>query len=363
MQQYLDTLKNILDNGISRGDRTGTGRRSIFGVQQRYNLIQGFPLLTTRKINIDAVIKELLWIISGSTSNNDLNAVNVGIWNQWAVTEIDIDLFINKYFEHQPDDHKAIIKTGLMENTLGSLGPIYGEAWRNAPCSAYNMLRPFDPSRDLAKDKLLAYTNEWAVTMPKDSEGVSIGLEQFLRVRSYQNVDQLHQLITGLKEDPYSARHVISAWIPEFIPYASISPQENVLLGKGALAPCHVLQQYFVTPSSTPGGKPQLSMLLYQRSCDYPVGSAFNIPSYSLLLMMVAQVCDMVPGEFIYSMGDTHAYLDQLPLVEDHISRLPTPLPVMRINPSVKDILDFKFEDFTIVGYDPQVSIKYPVSV
>ena len=269
MKQYLDILNRILTEGTQKGDRTGTGTISIFGTQSRYNLQDGFPLLTTKKLHLKSIIYELLWFLQGDTNVKYLQEHGVRIWNEWA------------------DEN-------------GELGPVYGHQWRSWP----------------------------------DYAGGTI--------------DQIQYVVDQLKNNPDSRRMIVSAW--------------NVAeVNKMALPPCHTIFQFYTAP--LPDGRRRLSLQLYQRSADTFLGVPFNIASYALLLQMMAQVCDMVPGDFIHTTGDTHLYLNHLEQAKLQLTREPRPLPTMRINPDVKSIFDFKFEDFELEGYDPWPHIKAEVSV
>ena len=269
MKQYLDILNRILTEGTQKGDRTGTGTISIFGTQSRYNLADGFPLLTTKKLHLKSIIYELLWFLQGDTNVKYLQEHGVRIWNEWA------------------DEN-------------GELGPVYGHQWRSWP----------------------------------DYAGGTI--------------DQIQYVIDQLKNNPDSRRMIVSAW--------------NVAeVNKMALPPCHTIFQFYTAP--LPDGRRRLSLQLYQRSADTFLGVPFNIASYALLLQMMAQVCDMVPGDFIHTTGDTHLYLNHLEQARLQLTREPRPLPTMKINPDVKSIFDFKYEDFELEGYDPWPHIKAEVSV
>jgi thymidylate synthase len=270
MRQYLDLLRHILMTGAEKRDRTGTGTRSIFGHQMRFDLAAGFPLLTTKKLHLKSIIHELLWILSGSTNVGDLQKNGVTIWDEWA-------------------------------DERGDLGPVYGHQWRSWPTADGG------------------------------------------------HVDQIAQLIEGLKRDPDSRRHIVSAWNAGEI-------------AKMKLPPCHVLFQFYVGPGED-GGPGRLSCQLYQRSADVFLGVPFNIASYSLLTLMVAQVTGLEPGEFIHTLGDAHLYLNHLEQAETQLRRTPRGLPRMRINPDVRSIFDFRYEDFAIVDYDPHPAIKAPVAV
>jgi len=277
LQQYLDLLQNILDNGEVKEDRTGTGTRSFFGHQMRFDLSQGFPILTTKKIFFKGVVHELLWFLNGSTNNNDLKNEGVHIWDEW-------------------------------ETETGDLGPIYGYQWRSWP------------------------TNNG------------------------EKIDQIEKVIDQVKHNPDSRRIIVSAWNVADLPDETISPQENVANKKMALAPCHALFQFFVS-----GGK--LSCQLYQRSCDTFLGLGFNIASYSLLTSMIAQQCDLKIGEFIWTGGDVHLYLNHLEQALQQLSRQPYPLPKLKINTKPNSIFDYRFEDFELINYQSHPHIPAPISI
>ena len=277
MRQYLDLLQNILENGTARGDRTGTGTKSIFGAQLRFDLSKGFPLVTTRKVFFKGVIHELLWFLAGDTNIRYLVENSVHIWDAWA-------------------DEK------------GDLGPVYGAQWR-----------------------------AW--------EGPN-----------NQRIDQIIQVIEQIRANPNSRRHIVTAWNPSVLPDERLGPQANVKAGRAALASCHALFQFCVAEG-------KLSCQLYQRSADSPVGLVFNIAQYSLLVHMVAQQCDLEPGDFIWTGGDCHIYINQFGGVREQLSREPRALPRLVIKRKPASILQYRFEDFEIVGYDPHPPIKYPVAV
>lgn len=264
MKQYLELLQHVLDQGTDKKDRTGTGTRSVFGYQMRFDLGAGFPLLTTKKVHLRSIIHELLWFLQGDTNLHYLHDNKVTIWDEWADKE-------------------------------GNLGHIYGYQWRSWP--GYDG-RP---------------------------------------------TDQISQVIRSIRENPDSRRHIVSAW--------NVADLQNM-----ALPPCHVLFQFYVADGT-------LSCQLYQRSADIFLGVPFNIASYALLLMMVAQVSGLKPGEFIHTLGDAHIYNNHMEQVKTQLSREPKPAPVMHINPSVKDILGFTFADFTLDNYDPHPAIRGEISV
>ena len=274
MKQYHDLLQHILDNGTQKGDRTGTGTISCFGYQMRFDLSEGFPMLTTKKLHLKSIIHELLWFIKGETNIAYLKENNVRIWDEWA------------------DEN-------------GDLGPVYGHQWRN-----------------------------W------NSEGI----------------DQIKDLIHQIKNNPNSRRMIVSAWNPSVLPDTSISFSENVKNGKAALPPCHAFFQFYVSEG-------KLSCQLYQRSADTFLGVPFNIASYALFTMMIAQVTDLAPGDFVHTFGDVHLYNNHLDQAKEQLSRDTRPLPEMHINKNVKNITDFSFEDFELINYNPHPHIKAAVSI
>ena len=265
MRQYLDLLQHVLVHGHEKSDRTGTGTLSVFGHQSRYDLAEGFPLLTTKKLHTRSIFHELLWFLRGDTNNKSLNDVGVSIWNEWADPE------------------------------TGELGPIYGKQWRSWP-------KP---------------------------DG--------------QCVDQITDLVEGLRTNPDSRRHIVCAWNPG-------------QLDEMALPPCHCLFQFYVA-----GGK--LSCQLYQRSADIFLGVPFNIASYALLTHMIAQVVGLQPGEFVHTLGDAHLYTNHLEQARTQLDRQPEQLPTLRLNPAVKELAEFRYEDIEVVDYRPQAHIAAPVAV
>jgi thymidylate synthase len=264
MRQYLDLMQTVLDRGVDRGDRTGTGTRSIFGHQMRFDLAAGFPLLTTKKLHLKSIVIELLWFLKGDTNIGYLKRHGVSIWDEWA-------------------------------DAKGDLGPVYGYQWRSWP----------------------------------DYEG--------------GHIDQIALLIEGLKTNPNSRRHIVTAWNPA---------QVDTM----ALPPCHCMFQFHVSEG-------KLSCQLYQRSADIFLGVPFNVASYSLLTMMIAQVCGLKPGEFIHTLGDAHLYHNHFEQAREQLGRSPAPLPRMEINPKVTDIFGFAPEDFELVGYQALPSIRAPIAV
>ena len=264
MRQYLDLMQRILDEGVRKNDRTGTGTLSLFGAQMRFDLTRGFPLLTTKKLHVKSIIHELLWFLQGATNVAYLRENGVTIWDEWA------------------DEN-------------GELGPIYGYQWRSWPAP----------------------------------DG--------------RHIDQIAQVLAEIKGNPDSRRLLVSAWNVADIP-------------KMKLAPCHAFFQFYVAQG-------RLSLQMYQRSADFFLGVPFNIASYSLLALMVAQVCGLKPGEFVHTLGDTHLYLNHLEQAREQLIREPRPLPILRVNPGVKDLFGFRYEDFALEGYDPHPVIKAPIAV
>ena len=277
MKQYLQLLEHILSTGANKGDRTGSGTKSVFGYQMRFNLADGFPLLTTKKIHLKSIIHELLWFLQGDTNLAYLHQHGVKIWDEWA------------------DEN-------------GDLGAIYGAQWRS-----------------------------WTA-----ADG--------------QVIDQISQVIQQLKKTPNSRRMIVSAWNVADLPDESISPQENVKQGKMALAACHALFQFYVADG-------KLSCQLYQRSCDTFLGVPFNIASYALLTQMIAQQCDLQLGDFVWTGGDVHLYLNHLEQAEQQLLREPKALPRLQILRKPDSIFDYRYEDFGLVGYEPHPHIKAAISI
>jgi thymidylate synthase len=277
MRQYLDLMQRVLDEGVRKADRTGTGTLSVFGHQMRFDLAQGFPLLTTKKLHLKSIIHELLWFLKGDTNTAYLKQNGVSIWDEWATGD-------------------------------GELGPVYGYQWRSWP-------------------------------LPDGG-----------------HVDQIAQLLQQIRAKPHSRRLIVSAWNVADLPDESLKPQENVKQGRMALAPCHAFFQFYVADG-------RLSCQMYQRSADVFLGVPFNIASYALLTMMIAQVCDLAPGEFVHVLGDTHLYLNHLEQAREQLRREPFPPPTMWINPDVKNLFAFRYEDFRLDNYQAHPHIKAPIAV
>lgn len=274
MKQYHDLVKHVLAHGNEKGDRTGTGTQSVFGYQMRFDLKEGFPMVTTKKLHLKSIIYELLWFLQGDTNIKYLQEHGVRIWNEWA-------------------------------DKQGDLGPVYGYQWRN-----------------------------W----------------------NGDEIDQIKEVVTTLKENPNSRRMLVSAWNPSVLPDTAVSFSENVSNGKAALPPCHAFFQFYVADG-------KLSCQLYQRSADIFLGVPFNIASYALFTMMMAQVCGYQPGEFIHTFGDAHIYNNHKEQLKLQLSRTPKTLPTLKINPAINDIFAFTFEDFELMDYNPDPHIKGAVAI
>lgn len=282
MRQYLDLLKKIMDEGIENAnDRTGLGRKSIFGTQLRFDLSKGeFPLVTTRKIYTKAIITELLWFIKGDTDNKNLTDNNVKIWSPWAVTKEHISKFIEKHITNKVNveaDPKVVNNFGLDDaynHFENKIGPMYGAMWRNAPGENYNPIGKEITLKDIPSDKLKQYKEDYSkfYDVKSSLDESDANFVDYATGVYTQTIDQLQNLITGLKLRPHSARHIVSAWIPQFLPFEENTPHENVLIGKGSLAPCHAIFQCFVNPPKVGGGKMRLSLWMFQRKSN----CAFN---------------------------------------------------------------------------------------
>jgi thymidylate synthase len=277
MRQYLDLLRHVRHHGVHKGDRTGTGTRSVFGWQMRFDLAEGFPLVTTKKLHVKSIIHELLWFLRGETNIRTLKENGVSIWDEWA-------------------------------DAAGELGPVYGKQWR-----------------------------AWAAP-----DG---------RV-----IDQISEVLHLIRTKPHSRRLLVSAWNPADLPDESLPPQENVRRGRMALAACHSFFQFYVAEG-------RLSCQMYQRSADIFLGVPFNIASYALLTQMVARACGLYPGELVHTLGDAHLYINHFEQADTQLAREPLPLPRLHLNPDVRDLFAFRYEDFTLEGYQSHPPIKAPVAV
>ena len=301
MKQYLDLVRHIRDNGVTKGDRTGTGTRSIFGYQMRFDLSDGFPLVTSKKVHLKSILHELLWFIRGDTNIRYLVENGVGIWNDWPYQswlrqtgqEDDLPMYSAEWKAGMKEFIERIKTDAAFAQQYGDLGPVYGHQWRN-----------------------------------------------------FEGVDQLSQLVDDIKTNPDSRRLLVSAWNPKDIP----------VMVKSGLPPCHSLFQFYVTEG-------RLSCQLYQRSADVFLGVPFNIASYSILTLMIAQVTGLKPGDFVHTFGDAHLYSNHMEQVEEQLSRSTFPLPTLAINPQVNNLFDFVYEDFELLNYQSHGPISAPVAV
>jgi thymidylate synthase len=301
MKQYLDLISHIADNGVFKGDRTGTGTLSVFGYQMRFNLQDGFPLVTTKKVHLKSILHELLWFIKGDTNIRYLVENGVGIWNEWPYQSWLRQTGEDKELEMHSDEWKAGLKRFVeriktdsdFAQQYGELGPVYGRQWRN-----------------------------------------------------FEGVDQLAQVVDDIKSNPDSRRLIVSAWNPKDIP----------VMAKSGLPPCHSLFQFYVSEG-------KLSCQLYQRSADVFLGVPFNIASYAALTMMIAQVTGLELGDFVHSFGDAHLYTNHKEQIKEQLSRDPLPLPTLKINPQVNNLFDFVYDDFELVDYQSHSAIRAPVAV
>tara|TARA_R110000868_G_C10845567_1_gene760409 strand:+ start:114 stop:1019 length:906 start_codon:yes stop_codon:yes gene_type:complete len=301
MQQYHQLMQHILNQGVLKSNRTGIGTLSVFGYQMRYNLQEGFPLVTTKKVHLKSIVHELIWFINGDTNIRYLVENGVNIWNEWPFQsylkkqgkEEELPKYSAAWTEELKNFKSRIIEDSDFAKEWGELGPVYGRQWRN-----------------------------------------------------FEGVDQITQVIEDIKSSPDSRRLLVSAWNPKDIP----------VMAKSGLPPCHTLFQFYVADG-------KLSCQLYQRSADVFLGVPFNIASYALLTMMIAQVCNLGLGDFVHTLGDAHIYENHLDQVKEQLSRALKPLPQMKINPEVKDLFAFKYEDFSLENYDPHPAIKGQVAV
>lgn len=349
MRNYLALVEDILENGVVHEDRTGVGRKSAHGRMLRFNLQEGFPLVTTRKVPFKSIVKELLWFISGSCDARELKAQGVGIWDAWSVTEEDIDAFLHKHARVIRED-ASVAKEVLKELCLGSIGFMYGRAWRSIPAEVVSPFLPDVDEEEVASDKLARWKSEYAQLQD------DVPWTLYLKSRYYQEVDQLQQLIVGLKKRPHSSRHVVVSYLPQYTPIETLDAKENVLLMRGALAACHSFFQCFVSNG-------RLSLMLTQRSADVLVGSVFNIAQYALLTHLLAKVCGYEVGELIYSLGDAHIYLNQIEAARVQLQREPHPLAQLKMRDEVNDIYQVRCEDIWLEGYQAHEAIHYPVAV
>jgi thymidylate synthase len=312
MKQYHDLLKHILESGVDKGDRTGTGTRSVFGYQMRFDLSEGFPMMTTKKLPFNMIANELLWFLTGSTNIRPLLEDKVHIWDDWPFKSYLLQNNLPVPAPNTPEWEagikeftERILADEAFAKEYGELGPVYGYQWRNWPTA------------------------------------------------SGEHIDQIAEVVEQIKNTPDSRRMIVSAWNVADIPSMT----------KSGLPPCHCLFQFYVAPADSEGGKRKLSCLLYQRSCDTFLGVPFNIASYALLTSMIAQVAGLEPGEFIWTGGDTHLYSNHFEQVKEQLTRTPKKLPTLWLNPEIKDIFSFTIDDMRLEGYEADPTIKAPIAV
>lgn len=357
--QYIEMLDNITVKGYSHDDRTGVGRRTVIGKTMVFDLSKEFPLFTCREINFEHVVHELLWFIRGSNNVKELTDVGVKFWNKWKVTEESVIEYMHDRKINHDEDYYELDD---FKDILNTIGPMYGHVWRNTPIvgenkSSYNEY-PLIKFEDLPKDKLETYKRLYEESLVMHP---GITFERFAVERYYDSVDQLNELLIALRDNPYSSRLILEAWIPGLLPFEKLSPERNVIIGRGALAPCHKTFQCFVEPGKN-GNKNKLHTTMYQRSCDSVVGVPVNIASYALLTHMIAHVTNMDVGEFTWFGGDIHTYTNQEEVIDILLGVQLKPLPTLIINPEVKSIYDFKLDDFKIEGYFPNEPLKVKVA-
>lgn len=376
MDQYLNNLCQIVNHGHRHPARTKSDRITIFGhLREEYDHADGLPVVTTRRLPLVNLVKELCWMIRGESNINAKDAPTA-IWNKWAVTKEDIDKLCEERMvalKNDPDFVENENTAELLkrfpdtfykkwEKEIGNIGHLYGPIWRNAPAPRTLLnerfaLQPRTFSQ-LPSDKVEFYRKQYEELTYMAQSTPDGGFEQFA-VTQYRNTfDQLNELLLGLKEYPHSSRHVVTAWVPGFIPPENIKPSYAALLGFGALAPCHAFFQFYVRKEGT---VTYLDLEMYQRSVDYPVGRPFNIAQYAILQALIAHCSDMVPGKLFLPTGDAHIYANQLELVKEQILRTPYPRPTLWLNPEKKDLFSFTHEDIKIVGYEHYPAIDYPV--
>lgn len=366
MHQYLDLLRDIIDNGYDKKqDRTGFGRRSVNGRMIHFDVSnKRLPLVTTRKLYPKSIIGETLWFIKGSHCTEELRQLGVKFWDRWAVTEEHIEQFINEYMDD--DSHIDIVRSIWKDEYLNSIGHIYGPNWRNAPISNESYVILNRNFSNIPSDKLKEYLEEYKEqnTINGVFDCKQEEYEEYCLSRYHQTIDQLNELVLNLKNNPYSSRLLVNSWVPEFIPDETVSPQHNVLMGRGALAPCHVMFQCFVKPGETDHDKPKLSLMITIRSNDVPVGAPVNIAQYALILHMLAHVSNMEPETLIYSIGDAHIYgSNHREIAEEQIERIPFESPTIWLNPEVKDFFAFTSNDIRIENYNHHDILNYDIHV
>lgn len=392
MKNYLDLLEEINLYGDDHEDRTGVGRRSIFSTSLRFNMNDGFPLVTTRKISLNALVEETIWFLRGHNNVNLLNNKGVTIWDKWVLRKEHFKEFlINKFNNITEEEINTILEQN--DDIIDTIGPLYGVSWRKLP-GLYEIdqipstldVPDYHPDPDVMREIEIAITeqNKHLDEFKKELEDsndeemirkieelggwdnfkentLKLSKERFLRAAWYGITDQLANLIYNLKTRPFSARHVITAWIPEVLPIESMTPEENVIHHRQALAPCHILQIYHVTSPKNEGEKYRLNLQLTMRSNDVPIGTPYNIAQYALILHLVAQTVNMEANQLVLNCADSHIYHNQLDLIKEQLERQPKELPTLILDPKAT-VFNIQREHIKIEGYDPHPEIKYPVA-
>lgn len=366
MKNYLNLVQRVFTHGVDVDDRTGTGRRRLFGERLRFDLKEGFPLVTTRKINPVIALAETLMFIRGKTNISELNQHGINIWNAWAVNSETRTKVLQKFVNSglMTEEQAELEELEGYEESIGEIGPMYGYLWRNWRDDSPHAGVPEPYAR-----KLEELPSDFVKTCSEHYEGLSDSvkekypLEKWLRLHYHTSIDQLNELVLNLKQDPYSSRHLVTAFDPSLTPIKGFTPDENVLLQRGSLMPCHFAFQVFVNPPKAGEEKKRLSLKLSQRSADILVGMPYNIAGYALLAELLAHVTGMVADELILDFGDVHIYLDQLDKVETILSREPYSLPKLKINPNLTDLFATTLDDLEVVGYECHAAVKLPVSV
>lgn len=384
MKNYLDLCRKTLETGIYRGDRTGKGTYSILAPQLRFDLREGFPLVTSKKMHLRSIIHELLWFLRGSTNNEELKAVGVSIWNEWAVTEDVCGLRPLTREERVNDYHEL---TGIPVEQIHQILAVHDAAYARQETGARSA------DRHMTEIGLPEFIDD--IIVPRGELGPVYGRQwRQWEAPNGEHIDQLQNILEEMTVRPFSRRLIVSAWNPAVLPTETVSPQQNAIEGRQALAACHTMFQFINYPLSdaqrqaiydkrraaeglpvaTKDASPETldaaqvprimaNLHLYQRSADSALGVPFNVASYALLLMMASQQCGYEAGELVISFGDYHLYSDHVETMKVQLERPTHPLPTMRLNPDVTSVFDFKYEDFTLEHYTSEAKLSYPISV
>lgn len=379
MQQYKDTIQFVKENGVMRGDRTGVGRHGVFSPPDEiYNLQEGFPLPTLRAIKPDAMVDELIWFISGSTTSSDLKFKF--FWDKWTTKKEDAIKYAREVLGivcDSDEEYEALVSDEVKAR-VGTIGNLYGVSWRHAPAPKGDKL-PERQIRDYPRalvescipvdhtgNPVVSYESILEI-MDTPVAGILDELRESIRIdlhnKYWSKYDQLNELIYKIKKNPNSSRLRVTAYLTDYMAFEEFSPQENVMDGRAALTACHTFFQCFVNPAKEEGGKATLDLKLTLTSSDVPVGRVYNIAQYALLCHLLAHTCDLDVGRLIISTGDAHIYSNQFEAVDEILSREPKKLPTLWLNPEKKDIFDFTAEDIKILNYDPHPAVTIPVAI